>query len=215
MANLWEMITGLKNKNVQLQPLQFADNGDLDVGRTLELSMKQPRTFGQHLLGREVGVDVDTVNPETGDITTERVAKFQPGFFNDLRSGANENYVTGFAANNLSDDMANGRKKGFAYRLGEGLGSLARIGESPLGRGLLMAGLVGATGGSGLQALAYGAGTGVGNQANRLRDRAYRDDLIIGEQEAIRAGKGFGELDTTAQQALLNDAANRVNNYRG
>lgn len=177
MANLWEMITGLKNKNVQLQPLQFADNGDLDVGRTLELAMQQPRTPMQHLFGREVGVDVDTTNPEDKEATTERVAKFQPGFFNDLRSGANENFVTGFAANNLTDNMANGRKKGFAYRLGEGLGSLARLGESPLGRGLLMAGIVGATGGSGLQALAYGAGTGVGNQQNRMKDKMYRNEL--------------------------------------
>lgn len=219
MANLFDLLRNLGNKAQQIQPIQLAENGGVDVDKTLQLSMQQPRTLGQHLFGRELGVDVDTtnVNPETGEkqITTERVAKFQPGFFNNLASGARENFTTGFAANNLTDNTANGVKKGFGYRLGEGLGTLARIGESPLGRGLIVSGLVGLTGGNPLQAMAYGATAGVGNQSNRMRDKVYRNDLIRSEQQALLNNKDFQNLDVATQQQLLNDVANNVNNLRG
>jgi hypothetical protein len=73
--------------------------------------------------------------------------------------------------------LDNGNKKGLAYKLGEGLGSFAKLAESPLGRSLLVGGIVGASGGSGLEALSYGAQTGMLNQANRMKDQMYRAEL--------------------------------------
>ena len=100
-------------------------------------------------------------NPRTG------------GLLNDIASGFRENASTPFAVSNLEPQQ----NKGFATRLGEGLGSVARFADSPLGRMALTAGIVGATGGSGLQALSYGATAGVGNQKLRTQDQFYRNQL--------------------------------------
>ena len=100
-------------------------------------------------------------NPRTG------------GLLNDIASGFRENSNTPFAVSNLEPQQ----NKGFATRLGEGLGSAARFADSPLGRMALTAGVVGATGGSGLQALTYGATAGVGNQNLRTQDQFYRNQL--------------------------------------
>ena len=100
-------------------------------------------------------------NPRTG------------GLLNDIASGFRENVSTPFAVSNLEPQQ----NKGFATRLGEGLGSAARFADSPLGRMALTAGVVAATGGSGLQALTYGATAGVGNQNLRTQDQFYRNQL--------------------------------------
>lgn len=100
-------------------------------------------------------------NPRTG------------GLLNDIASGFSENASTPFAVSNLEPQQ----NKGFATRLGEGLGSAARFADSPLGRMALTAGVVGATGGSGLQALTFGATAGVGNQNLRTQDQFYRNQL--------------------------------------
>lgn len=160
-----------------LPVIQLADNGEIDYQKSFDETQKQPRGMWEHLTGRTITMDADSTDPETGEMTTQRIAKFQPGFFNNLVSGAKENFATGFAAPNLTDDTGAYGKKGFGYRLGEGLGTLGRFLESPVGRGLLVGGIVGASGGSGLEALGYGAGTTMGNQGNRMRDRAYREQL--------------------------------------
>ena len=72
--------------------------------------------------------------------------------------------------NNFGDNkLPDGRDKGFAYRLGEGLGSIARVGESPLGRGLLTGAAIALLGGGPAQALAYGGTATALNQGNRGR----------------------------------------------
>ena len=97
------------------------------------------------------------------------------GFFNDFANGAKENYNNGFQISNLLNDF--GKNKGVGYRLGEGLGTIGRIAQSPLGRAAITAGLVGLTGGSALQALTFGGMAGAGNQYNILRDKMYRNEL--------------------------------------
>lgn len=162
----------------QIPALQMAENGGIDAQKTLELALAQPKTLGERLGGRTVNVDFESSNPETGEIEVNRVSKYQPGLLNDIGAGARENFATGFAAPNWEQTVTpDGRNKGFGYRFGEGLGSLARFAESPLGRGLIMAGIVGASGGSGLEALGYGTGAGLGNQQARMKDRMYRNEL--------------------------------------
>lgn len=95
------------------------------------------------------------------------------GIINDWRAGFNDNYRNGFDISNLADD----RKKSLAYRFGEGIGTLGRFAQSPLGRGLIVAGLVGATGGGALPALTFGGMTSMLNQKNRFNDRLYRNEL--------------------------------------
>ncbi|MCD7779803.1 MAG: hypothetical protein LUH05_03945 [Candidatus Gastranaerophilales bacterium] len=131
-----------------------------------------------------------------------------PSWLNDISGGYKENRNTPLSLANLAENTtSDGRQKGFAYRLGEGLGSLARIAESPLGRGLIMGGAVLADrNGDPLKALAYGTKVFTGNQANRLRDNTYRQQL---EAEGIDTSKlGGGYLtDDTYKNTI--DTANR------
>ena len=237
----FDILTNTGNKPVQsfeeyaqnMRPLQpvHTDLPNIqltDTGATVTSNVEPERkiTFGERLtnnfLGNKAQATDNIAPPQVnsdGGVVIDSTISQNPrvgGIFPDIAAGFKENLNNPININNFGqNELGGNRRKGLAYRLGEGLGSLARLGESPLGRGLLMAGIVGATGGSGLQALAYGAGTGVGNQANRMRDRAYRDDLIRGEQETIMGSEGFDKLDPTTKQMLLSDAANRVNNYRG
>ena len=200
----------------QIPALQMAENGGLDAQKTLELALAQPKTLGERLGGRTVNVDFESSNPETGEIEVNRVSKYQPGLLNDIGAGAKENFATGFAAPNWEQTITpDGRKKGLGYRFGEGLGSFARFAESPLGRGLIMAGIVGASGGSGLEALGYGAGAGLSNQQARMKDKIYRNSLIEQGQNSLRNTAGFANLTPEEQQAEFDRIANQVNSYRG
>lgn len=184
--------------------------------------------LGEALIGKQEPI-VDYVNIKGVDVNSPEFAENAPiaeigvaesprvgGLLNDIRAGAKENFATGFAAPNWEQTITpDGRKKGMGYRFGEGLGSFARFAESPLGRGLLMAGIVGASGGSGLEALGYGAGAGLLNQQNRMKDNVYRNSLIEQGQNSLRNRAGFSELEPEEQQRQLDAIANQVNSYRG
>lgn len=128
-------------------------------------------------------------NPRTG------------GILRDIAGGFQENRFTPASLDNLGQNtLADGRQKGFAYKLGEGLGSIARLANSPLGRGLIVGGLVSATGGNPLQALVYGGGATALNQQNVMKDRMYRNDL---ESQGIDTSGIRGYLgDSTYGQIL-------------
>lgn len=205
-----------------IEPLQVNEDGNIDDLESKRLAIKQahlakPRTLAQHLFtGRTQETDMQNINPETNEVSLETVRTYQPSFFDNLTSGAKENFATGFASPNLTDKTGEYGKKGFGYRLGEGIGTLGRFLESPMGRGLLVGGIVSASGGSGLEALGYGAGTTMGNQGNRMRDRAYRDDLIRSGKQAVMNSPEFKATnDPMARQAMLDNVENRVNSYRG
>lgn len=118
------------------------------------------------------------------------------GILTDLIGGFRENRDNAFNPNNLMAD----KNKGFVYRLGEGLGSLARIGESPLGRGLLVGGAVSALGGSGGDALAYGLGTTAQNQQLKSNDRLYRNNLA---EQGINTNGIRGYISPQSYNAML------------
>lgn len=131
----------------------------------------EPVTLKDEITGQEVtyapqNVSTISENPRVG------------GLLNDIMNGAKENFATGFAAPNLFDDTtSDGRNKGFAYRLGEGLGTAGRFLESAPGRALLTAGAVGLAGGNGADMLAYGLQGGALNQQLRSADKLYREQL--------------------------------------
>jgi hypothetical protein len=162
-----------------------------NVGNKVDnIQSKVGSALGQALIGKQE-LPVDYVNIKDVDVNSPEFAENAPiaeigvaeaprvgGLLNDIRNGAKENFATGFAAPNWEQNITpDGRKKGLGYRFGEGLGSFARFAESPLGRGLLMAGIVGASGGSGLEALGYGTGAGLLNQQSRMKDKMYRNEL--------------------------------------
>jgi hypothetical protein len=193
-------------------------------------------TFAQRLLGRDISADVQFVDPETNAVTMETKSLHQPGYFeqagaglkrglNDLLGGYNENRTQNFSVDNWNNNyLDNGNKKGLAYRLGEGLGSFAKLAESPIGRSLLVGGIVGATGGDGLQALTYGAQTGMMNQQNRAKDQMYRKALAERgiDTSGIRGYVGDSMFKSILEDAQLRDNAEyrnamlqtQVNNQR-
>lgn len=187
------------NANIgQLPLVQLSDNGgSISEWQPRPTRMQQLRTkLADALLGNQVqstdNIGVGDGQPVTmKDEITGKDVTYTPqnistisqnprvgGLFNDIMNGAKENYVTGFAAPNLSDNMtSDGRRKGFAYRLGEGLGTVGRFLESAPGRALLTAGAVGLAGGDGADMLAYGLQGGALNQQLRSADKLYREQL--------------------------------------
>lgn len=240
--NLFDLIK--PKKNVNTQPLQLVQaTPNAEGGLDAQVTEWQPRPtraqkFGNKLadlLFGEAAPATDNIGAGSGqpitmkdEITGEDIT-YTPqntttisqnprvgGLFRDIGAGARENFATGFAANNLTDNMtADGRKKGFAYRLGEGLGSIGRVLESPLGRGLLTAGIVGATGGSGLQALAYGGLAGSLNQKLRYNDRMYRDEMYRNSLNSLQNSPEFMMLSEPEKQQVLSNLQNEVYNMRG
>lgn len=94
----------------------------------------------------------------------------QGGLLNDLVSGFRENYTQGFDVNNLAS-----QNKGLATKIGEGLGTLARFYDKPIGRFATAAALSALTGET--NPLNEGVKAYVGRQTNMTRDKAYRQNL--------------------------------------
>jgi hypothetical protein len=175
----------------------------------------EPETIKQNVLKRLannvtnaiIGKPVKTTDSiglprkdETGNVIVESSISNSPrtgGFLRDLTEGYKENRTTPFSVNNL------GEKRNNVYRFGEGLGSFVRFAESPLGRGLITAGMVGATGGNASDALAYGINTAMLNQQNRAKDRLYRNAL---EQQGVDTSniKGYVTDDPFKNYTLAN-----------
>ena len=140
-------------------------------------------------------------NPRTG------------GILRDITGGYQENRFTPASLENLGQNtLADGRQKGFAYKLGEGLGSVARLANSPLGRGLITGGIVAATGGNPLQALVYGGGATALNQQNVMKDRAYRNDIVNSETQRIMNDTS---LSDDQKENAIEQLQNQVSAYRG
>jgi hypothetical protein len=130
---------------------------------------------------------------QTGATTTPR----QGGFFNDLAQGYQENATQGFNVQNLAPDQ----NKGLATRIGEGLGTLTRFANSPLGRGLIAYGTTRALGYD--DPVEQGLIASVTRQGNVTRDKAYRQGLInMGVDEAqVNAIPGIVSNDIFANFA--------------
>ena len=165
------------------------------------------------LLGKQA-TPTDSINVEgnTLQITTSENPR-TGGILRDIAGGYQENRFTPASLNNLGQNtLENGRQKGFAYRLGEGLGSISRLANSPLGRGLIVGGLVGATGGNPLEMMTYGTGATMLNQQNVLRDKAYRNDIINSETQRIMNDTS---LTDEQKENAIEQIQNQVSAYRG
>ena len=169
-----------RNKNEEelpyITPIQLDESGNIDPVKSanLELRLKQestPLTTKDRLFGRDMEQDYQTINPETGQAQMATLANHKPGFFEDFGRGYRENSTQGFNVNNLAPV----ENKGLATRLGEGLGTIERFANSPLGRGVIAYGLSNAIGDTNPLEQAFTAG--VGRQKNMTQDRVYRNQL--------------------------------------
>lgn len=126
----------------------------------------------------------------------------QGGILNDLGRGMQQNYNNNLLQN-LGKPLQN---PNLATTLGQGLGSVLRLADSPLGRGLMTAGAVKALGGTGEQALAYGLGSGVQRQDLQAQDTLYRNQL---QQMGIDTSKIRGNIGKDSFKAISEDYAKR------
>lgn len=172
-SNLMSAFNGNKqntdDNSPKLPSIQLNEDGNIDKlkSETVDLANQQkgkPLTLSDRLFGREMTKDIQTINPETGEATLQTITNYRPGFLTDLNAGMNENYNNDFNVNNLGNKIGtDGRPKGAAYRIGEGLGSLAR--------GL-------ATWGGDAWTAGYnGLDAGLQRQAVRTGDQLYRQQL--------------------------------------
>lgn len=169
-----------RNKNEEelpyITPIQLDENGKFDPVKTanLELNTKQdsmPLTLGERFFGRDMTQDYQTINPETGQAQMATLTNHKPGFFEDFGRGFQENATQGFNVNNLAPVQG----KGLVTRLGEGLGTLARFYDKPIGRMAVATGLSILT--DEANPLNEGVKAYVGRQNNMTRDKAYRQNL--------------------------------------
>lgn len=179
---LEDFIKSLANKERQDYPMLPLVQVNEQVGletdplkmAQAELGLKQastPLSLGDKLFGREMTQDYQTVNPDTNETEMTTISNYRPGFFNDLASGYRENVTQGFDVNNLAP-----QNKSWATRIGEGLGTLARFYNKPIGRMAVATGLSMLT--DEANPLGEGVKAYVGRQTNMTRDKAYRQGLI-------------------------------------
>ena len=179
---LVDFIKNMANKEVQDYPMlplvQVNEQGGLETDplkmAQAELAQKQtgtPLTTTDRLFGRDMEQEYQTINPETGQAQMATLTNHKPGFFEDFGRGYRENATQGFNVNNLAPV----ENKGLATRLGEGLGTLARFYDKPIGRFATAAGLSMLTGET--NPLNEGVKAYVGRQNNMTQDRVYRNQL--------------------------------------
>lgn len=181
MAFNLDFLRNLRGNNLQedinIVPLQIDENGQYDpaASAALDLRIKQattPMTPKERLFtGRELTQDYQTINPETGKAEMATVTNKRNGLIPDLISGFQENYTQGFDVNNLVP-----QNKGLATKIGEGLGTLARFYDKPIGRMAVATGLAALTGN--VNPMNDGINAYVGRQGNLTRDKAYRQNLV-------------------------------------
>lgn len=123
---------------------------------------------------QELGIQAPTTNDEIG---LARQGKFNSydttynnGLISDIAKGFGENYTQGFSSSNLAP-----QNKGLATKIGEGLGSLARFYDKPIGRFTTAVGLSTLTGEQ--NPLNEGIEAYVGRQQNMTADKVYRNQL--------------------------------------
>ena len=162
----------------ELPLIQVNEQGGLETDpikmAQAQLSLKQastPLTTTDRLFGRDMTQDYQTINPETKEVEMATLTNHKPGFFEDFGRGLQENATQGFNVNNLAPVQG----KGLATRLGEGLGTLARFYDKPIGRMAVATGLSMLT--DEANPLNEGVKAYVGRQNNMTQDRVYRNQL--------------------------------------
>lgn len=114
----------------------------------------------------------NTPKLQGGTSYSPRVGGLIPDFVNGYR----ENYNNNFTPNNWgANTLPDGRTKGFGYKAGELLGSVGKFIDSPLGRGVLAAGLNKALGYD--NSLQEGLTAAVGRQSAQTADSIFRNQL--------------------------------------
>lgn len=186
------------NKQLKLDQIyQGLNHGSPSIAKLQEkYNIKKPQTNEEIELAKKLAFN----SPITVSSGIANKPERNGGLLNNLYNGYNENYNQSFKPSNLEF----GENKGLGYRIGEAAGTLGRIANSSLGRGLITAGIVGATGGSGLEALAYGGQAGLINQVAKKKDSLYRNELLNSYKQSIMNNPKYNKLDSLELEEIEN-----------
>lgn len=190
------------------KPIQLDNNGGLiqnpDI-MTKEQYDENKLSLSDRIFGKYKTELQDVINDDGTKSVGLSSSKIQNGFLDDLQDGFKENASNSFDVQNLAPN----ENKNIANRIGEGLGTTLRFANSPTGRMALTGGIVLASGGNGLEAIAHGARTGAINQKIRTTDQAYRD-MLDGQGLDTNKINGWIDGDTAKTYALNNYRANSL-----
>lgn len=180
-------------------PQPYSNGGELAVQQLRPTLFNRITGLGDKIYDGLFGKIVDNSGVNDGTLSaTINNPHREGGVISDLQNGFNENLNTRFVPQNI---VGNGGS--FARKIGEGLGTVARIADSPLGRGIIAYGLSKHIGDNNpLEQALTAMGT---NQQLRTADRLYRNGL---EEQGY---------DTSGLNGYINkDLYNNIslNNYR-
>lgn len=201
---------GENNEAPQLPSIQLGDDGNIDEEKSAQADLEtqqrgKPLTLSDRLFGRTLTKDIQTVNPETGEATLKTVTNYKPGFLTDLNAGMNENYNNDFSVNNWNNRIGtDGRPKGAAYRIGEGLGSIAK-GLATWGGDAWTAGYNGLDAGLQRQAIR----TGDQLYRKQLKDNYGYTDADLNNIKGFISRNDFNTLANSMYKSQLGDYRNR------
>lgn len=155
------------------------------------------------MLGREIKEPESSIENKDGNVVIQTGVNNGGrtgglvGFVGDVVGGAKENMNTTFSPKNLySND-----RKGFGYRLGEGLGSAVRLLDNPLVRGAVAYGLSKHMGDSNpLEQGFIATGT---NMRNKAVDRVYRNDLINSRKASLMNNPNWNALSPEEENEIM------------
>jgi hypothetical protein len=164
---------------------------------------KGSNLFENIMLGREIKEPESAIENKDGKVVIQTGVNNGGrtgglvGFVGDVLGGAKENMNTSFAPKNLySND-----RKGFGYRLGEGLGSAVRLLDNPLVRGAVAYGLSKHMGDSNpLEQGFIATGT---NMRNKAVDRVYRNDLINSRKASLMNNPNWNTLSPEEENEIM------------
>lgn len=152
---------------IQQDFTQGLNNGNADIAK-LQDDLKIAKPVGK--MNIELAQNGQFNLPNMISAGTSNAPR-QGGFLNDLVSGYRENVSNGFDVENLAPN----EDKGLATRIGEGLGSLVRFYDKPIGRMVAATGLSMLT--DEVNPLQEGIKAYVGRQNYMTKDKAYRENL--------------------------------------
>ena len=167
---LFDPQTGLDKEILKTRLLNGVNNGSKTFAQWInDHNIRTPQTEDE-IVDAKAGKfnQIDNTN-QTPTLNTS--AQKSPGLFDRFMAGYGENYYNPIQPSNFAKDP----RKNWSYRLGEGLGTVGRFIDSPIGRGLIAAGLNKALGYD--DSIVEGLRAVAGRQNAVTADKLYRKQL--------------------------------------
>lgn len=174
---------------------QGLNSGNKDIAKFIDdNNIRKPQTDEEIALAKE-----GKFNTYAPSITVSQTPP-RGGFLRDLDAGMRENYNNEFSIDNLGNNLTpDGRKKGFAYRLGEGLGTLTR-------------GMAGTTGDAWISG-AVSPEAGLKRQSVRTNNGLYRNELLNNYVQSVQNDPRYNTL-TNSEDAQIQEIIKNSSEYK-